>query len=72
MKRKPTKAEQDYAAKDARTRAFDASLARWLRKARRMFGARTLDARDAASWALARDVWRTIDPEGYRKAVKRG
>ena len=49
--------------------------ARWLRKARAAL--RDLKAAppcdgDTLALDLARAIWRVLDPEGYRKAVKRG
>ena len=66
----------EFSASDGQRRST--SDARWLRKARA--AVHDIDAAppcdtcngDTLGIALARDVWRTLDPEGYRKAVKRG
>ena len=47
--------------------------ARWLRKARRVV---RWDGHGQVVWTrksldLARDIWRALDPEGYRKETRR-
>ena len=48
--------------------------ARWFRKARRLarWNGSGQIAFNRVAMDLARDIWRTLDPEGYKKEARRG